>query len=85
MEPGTLQEFKIAAKKLMCVKGRLHLSLWYGVDCFVLFPRTLPPHPNVVQVYGVSIDGPQPVIVMEYCPGGLPFSCWISSQTFWTR
>jgi len=31
---------------------------------------SLPPHPNVVQVYGVSIDGIQPVIVMEYCAGG---------------
>jgi serine/threonine protein kinase len=32
--------------------------------------RKLPPHPNVVQVFGVSLDGPQPVIVMEYCTGG---------------
>jgi serine/threonine protein kinase len=32
--------------------------------------RKLPPHPNVVQVFGVSLDGPQPVIVMEYCGGG---------------
>jgi serine/threonine protein kinase len=31
---------------------------------------TLPPHPNVVRMYGVSIDGTQPVIVMEYCAGG---------------
>jgi len=31
---------------------------------------TLPPHPNVVQMYGVSIDGTQPIIVMEYCGGG---------------
>jgi type II secretory pathway pseudopilin PulG len=30
----------------------------------------LPPHPNVVRMYGVSIDGPQPIIVMEYCAGG---------------
>jgi hypothetical protein len=33
--------------------------------------RKLPPHPNVVQVFGVSLDGPQPVIVMEYCTGGI--------------
>jgi hypothetical protein len=33
--------------------------------------RKLPPHPNVVQMFGVSIDGPQPVIVMEYCAGGI--------------
>jgi hypothetical protein len=31
---------------------------------------SLPPHPNVVRMYGVSIDGPQLVIVMEYCAGG---------------
>jgi serine/threonine protein kinase len=30
----------------------------------------LPSHPNVVRMYGVSIDGTQPVIVMEYCAGG---------------
>jgi serine/threonine protein kinase len=30
----------------------------------------LPPHPNVVQLFGVSLDGPQPVIVMEYCARG---------------
>jgi hypothetical protein len=33
--------------------------------------RELPPHPNVVQMFGVSLDGPQPVIVMEYCAGGI--------------
>jgi len=32
--------------------------------------RQLPLHPNVVQVFGVSLDGPQPVIVLEYCNGG---------------
>jgi serine/threonine protein kinase len=30
---------------------------------------SLPPHPNVVRMYGVSIDGTQPIIVMEYCAG----------------
>jgi hypothetical protein len=30
----------------------------------------LPPHPNIVQVYGISIDGPQPALVVEYCSGG---------------
>jgi serine/threonine protein kinase len=29
-----------------------------------------PPPPNVVRIYGVSIDGTQPIIVMEYCAGG---------------
>jgi hypothetical protein len=31
---------------------------------------SLPRHPNVVRMYGVSIDGTQPIIVMEYCAGG---------------
>jgi serine/threonine protein kinase len=35
--------------------------------------RELPPHPNVVQLFGVSLDGPQPIIVMEYCSGGVFF------------
>jgi serine/threonine protein kinase len=30
----------------------------------------LPAHPNVVQLFGVSLDGPQPIIVLEYCAGG---------------
>jgi len=30
----------------------------------------LPPHPNVVQMFGISLDGPQPVIILEYCAGG---------------
>jgi serine/threonine protein kinase len=32
---------------------------------------SLPPHPNVVQMFGVCIEGTQPIIVMEYCSGGL--------------
>jgi serine/threonine protein kinase len=30
----------------------------------------LPSHPNVVQMFGVCIEGTQPIIVMEYCSGG---------------
>jgi len=30
----------------------------------------LPPHQNLVQFFGVSIDGPQPIIVLEYCAEG---------------
>jgi len=30
----------------------------------------LPTHPNVVRMYGVTIDSTQPIIVMEYCAGG---------------
>jgi hypothetical protein len=32
--------------------------------------RKLPPHPNVVQMFGISIDGSQPILVLEYCAGG---------------
>jgi serine/threonine protein kinase len=42
-----------------------------------LYCSELPPHPNVVQVYGVSQDGPQPVLVMEYCGGGNTSHCSI--------
>jgi predicted Ser/Thr protein kinase len=30
----------------------------------------LPPHPNVVQMFGISLDGPQPIIILEYCAEG---------------
>jgi hypothetical protein len=30
----------------------------------------LTPHPNVVQLLAISVDGPEPVIVLEYCDGG---------------
>jgi hypothetical protein len=30
----------------------------------------LTPHPNVVQLLAISIDGAEPVIVLEYCDGG---------------
>lgn len=30
----------------------------------------LPPHPNVVQTFGISVDGPLPYIVLEFCGGG---------------
>jgi hypothetical protein len=50
---------------------------------FCLIWRELPPHPNVVQVFGVCMDGPQPVLVMEYCAGGthklkmlIWMNCW---------
>jgi predicted Ser/Thr protein kinase len=28
------------------------------------------PHPNLVQTFGVSLDGPNPCIVLEFCGGG---------------
>ncbi len=30
----------------------------------------MPPHPNVVQVFGISRNGPHPVLILEYCDGG---------------
>jgi serine/threonine protein kinase len=30
----------------------------------------LPPHPNIVQMFGISLNGRQPIIVLEYCSGG---------------
>jgi serine/threonine protein kinase len=37
----------------------------------------LPPHPNVVQVFGVSLDTPQTFFIMEYCAGGNNlYSCY---------
>jgi len=44
-----------------------------GLEDFVREIRVmveLPSHPNVVQLLGVSLDGPQPIIVLEYCAGG---------------
>jgi serine/threonine protein kinase len=32
---------------------------------------SIPPHRNVVRMFGVSIDGTQPIIVMEYCDAGI--------------
>jgi hypothetical protein len=30
----------------------------------------IPPHPNIVQLLGISMDGPQPLVVLEYCDEG---------------
>jgi hypothetical protein len=43
--------------------------------------RELPSHPNVVQMFGVSLDGPQPAIVLEYCAGGITKSNQTKLQT----
>jgi serine/threonine protein kinase len=32
---------------------------------------SIPPHRNVVRMFGVSIDGTQSIIVMEYCDAGI--------------
>jgi predicted Ser/Thr protein kinase len=66
--------------------GRVCLGLWNGAPVALKFCKEreklddfwkefnlvmkLPPHPNVVQAFGISRDGPQPVLIMEYCAGG---------------
>jgi serine/threonine protein kinase len=32
------------------------------------------PHPNIVQILGVSVDGPHLVMIIEYCDGGKKFN-----------
>ncbi len=34
------------------------------------FYSGISPHPNLVQTFGVSLDGPNPCIVLEFCGGG---------------
>lgn len=34
------------------------------------FQLAIPPHPNIVQLLGISVDGPQPLVVLEYCNEG---------------
>jgi serine/threonine protein kinase len=41
---------------------------------------SIPPHRNVVRMFGVSIDGTQPIIVMEYCDAGIHSSSSSLSQ-----
>jgi len=69
--------------------GKVCLASWNRAPVALKFCRTkesvddligeirimidLPPHPNVVQMYGISFDGPQVIIVLEYCAG-----VWIS-------
>jgi len=66
--------------------GHVYLGKWHAASVALKFCKqrgkmeefmneiklmtNLPPHPNIIHVYGVSLDGPQPVIVMEYCGGG---------------
>jgi predicted Ser/Thr protein kinase len=66
--------------------GKVYVGKWNGAHVALKFCKNkgqieeftnemklmieLPPHPNVIQVFGISLDGPQPVIVMEYCAGG---------------
>eukprot|EP00029_Vermamoeba_vermiformis_P013186 TRINITY_DN80_c0_g1_i2.p2 TRINITY_DN80_c0_g1~~TRINITY_DN80_c0_g1_i2.p2 ORF type:complete len:259 (+),score=17.43 TRINITY_DN80_c0_g1_i2:1827-2603(+) len=34
------------------------------------FQMKIPPHPNIIQLLGVSIDGPKPLVILEYCDQG---------------
>lgn len=34
------------------------------------FQMSIPPHPNIVQLLGISTDGPQPLVILEYCNNG---------------
>jgi serine/threonine protein kinase len=43
---------------------------------------SIPPHRNVVRMFGVSIDGTQPIIVMEYCEWRYPFFSPSSSSQY---
>ncbi len=36
----------------------------------IFYSSGIAPHPNLVQTFGVSLDGPNPCIVLEYCGGG---------------
>jgi predicted Ser/Thr protein kinase len=66
--------------------GRVCLGKWKGTLIALKFCRndddideflkeaqimiTIPPHPNIVQTFGITYDGPKPAIVMEYCAEG---------------
>jgi serine/threonine protein kinase len=43
-----------------------------------MLSRDLPPHPNVVRFYGISFDGQQTALVLEYCSGGSFYSSFFS-------
>jgi serine/threonine protein kinase len=77
---GKIDEFITEIKIMVYVFDLLFLCVVFvdlrkekrEIEKRMLF-RELPPHPNVVQLFGVSLDGPQPIIVMEYCSGGVFF------------
>ena len=71
---------------LLCL---LYVS--YIVLCFCISDNTnicscreLRPHPNVVQMLGVSSDGPYPVMILEYCDGGSLDSKLFDMSKVWT-
>jgi hypothetical protein len=66
--------------------GKVFLGEWRGAKVAIKVNNTItdvdgflaeakltlgiPPHPNLVQTFGISLDGPNPCIVQEYCGGG---------------
>jgi len=79
-------ELKVERKIGMGSYGKVCLGKWNAAPVALRFCRKkgnvedfmremqlmieLPPHPNVVQLLGASLDGPQPVIILEFCAGG---------------
>jgi hypothetical protein len=66
--------------------GKVYLGKWNNIPVALKFCKNkgrieefmnevkllieVPPHPNIVQMLGISMTGPQPTIVLEYCAGG---------------
>jgi serine/threonine protein kinase len=46
---------------------------------------SIPPHPYIVQMFGVSIDGTQPIIVMEYCNAGIHSSSFFLLHNIYSQ
>jgi serine/threonine protein kinase len=76
-----VEEFMKEVNLMMYIKDNmfqeflLNLLAWTEdfkyLKLFSIIDSRLPPHPNVVQLIGVSMDNEsQPVMVMEYCGGG---------------
>jgi serine/threonine protein kinase len=81
----TFTELKVEKKIGTGSYGKVCLGQWNAAPVALKFCRKkgnledfmreirlmikLPSHPNVVQLFGVSLDGPQPIIVLEYCAG----------------
>jgi predicted Ser/Thr protein kinase len=66
--------------------GKVYLGEWRGAEVAIKVNNAISdtdgflaeakltlgmsPHPNLVQTFGVSLDGPSPCIVLEFCGGG---------------
>eukprot|EP00029_Vermamoeba_vermiformis_P001200 TRINITY_DN1136_c0_g1_i1.p1 TRINITY_DN1136_c0_g1~~TRINITY_DN1136_c0_g1_i1.p1 ORF type:complete len:969 (-),score=158.75 TRINITY_DN1136_c0_g1_i1:37-2943(-) len=60
---GEWQKTKVALKLNMMAQGT-------EFEKEARLMVTMRPHPNVVQLYGISTDGPNPVMIIEFCEGG---------------